>query len=158
MSDRRSRSAIVFLRSDRDRRSPFGLKIAGQSRSQKRYRDLFRFFLAMNLLQVKYFKNDTELKEWKFRKKNFCLHFCKWLWASLPMKLMKYTLSTVSKMIAIGDRKATITIAIGDFFSYGDWDRDRDLKFDQDRDRNRDHNFRDRGHALNWTACCQKFV
>ena len=62
------------------------------------------------------------------------------------MKLMKNTLLTVSKMIAIaiGDRKATIAIAIGNLFSNGD--RDRDLKFDQDRDR--DCNFRDRGHDL----------
>ena len=58
------------------------------------------------------------------------------------MKLMKNTLSTVSKMIAIGDRKATITI--GDLFSNGDRDRDRELKFDEDRDRN----FRDRTNAL----------
>ena len=52
------------------------------------------------------------------------------------MKLMKNTLSTVSKLIAItiGDRKATIEIPIGDLFSNGDRDRDR--------------NFRDRGHAL----------
>ena len=62
------------------------------------------------------------------------------------MKLMKNILSTVSKMIAIGDRKATI--AIGDLFSNCDRDRDRDLKFDKDRDRDRDCNFRDRGHAL----------
>ena len=57
------------------------------------------------------------------------------------MKLMKNTLFTVSKMIAIaiGDRKATIAIAIGDLFSNGD----RDLKFDQDWDRDCD-----RGHAL----------
>ena len=55
---------------------------------------------------------------------------------------MKNTLLTVSKMIAIGDRKATI--AIGDLFSNGDLD----LKIDQDRDRDRDLNFRDRGHAL----------
>ena len=63
---------------------------------------------------------------------------------------MKNTLSTVSKLIAIaiGDRKATIKIAIGDFFLNGDRDRDSDLKFDQDRDRDRDRNFRDRGHAL----------
>ena len=62
------------------------------------------------------------------------------------MKLMKNTLSTVSKLIAIaiGDRKATIEIAIGDLFSNGV----RDLKSDQDRDRDRDRNFRDRGHAL----------
>ena len=60
------------------------------------------------------------------------------------MKLMKNTLSTVSKLIAIGDRKATIEIAIGDLF----WNGDRDLKFDQDLDRDRDRNFRDRGHAL----------
>ena len=60
---------------------------------------------------------------------------------------MKNTLLTVSKIIAIGDRNATIaigdrnaTIAIGDLFSNGD------LKFDKDRDR--DRNFRDRGHAL----------
>ena len=46
---------------------------------------------------------------------------------------MKNELSTVSKMIAIGN-----------LFSNGDRDRDRDLKFDNDRDRN----FRDRGHAL----------
>ena len=54
------------------------------------------------------------------------------------MKLMKNTLSTVSKLIAIaiGDRKATI--AIGDLFSNGDRDRDR--------------NFRDRGHALTSNA------
>ena len=52
------------------------------------------------------------------------------------MKLVKNTLLTVSKMIviAIGDRKATITIAIGDLLSNGDRDRDR--------------NFRDRSHAL----------
>ena len=61
---------------------------------------------------------------------------------------MKNILSTVSKMIAIGDRKATIEIAIGDLFSNGDRDRDRDLRFDKDRDRDRDRNFRDRGHAL----------
>ena len=63
---------------------------------------------------------------------------------SLPMKLIKNILSTVSKMIAIaiGDRKATIEI--GDLFLNGD----RDLKFDQDLDRDRDRNFRDRGHAL----------
>ena len=48
--------------------------------------------------------------------------------------------------IAIGDRKATIEIAIGDLFWNGDRDRDRDLKFDKDRDR--DRNFRDRGYAL----------
>ena len=71
------------------------------------------------------------------------------------MKLMKNTFLSVSKMIAIGDRKATIAIAIGDIkativmatsdlFSIGDWDRDWDPKFDQDRN----HNFRDRGHAL----------
>ena len=61
------------------------------------------------------------------------------------MKLMKNTLLTVSKMIAIeiGDHKATIAIAIGDLFSNGD----RDLKFDQYRDR--DRYFRDRIHALN---------
>ena len=55
------------------------------------------------------------------------------------MKLIKNTLLTVSKMIAI---------AIGDIFSNDD--RDRDLKFDQDRvrDRDRDRNFRDRGHTL----------
>ena len=66
------------------------------------------------------------------------------------MKLVKNTLLTLSKMIAIaiGDRQATITIAIDDFFLNGDRDRDRDLKFDQDRDRDRDLNFRDRGHAL----------
>ena len=62
------------------------------------------------------------------------------------MKLMKNTLFTESKMIAIGNRKATIEIAIGDLFSNGDRDRDRDLKIDQDRDR--DRNYRDRGHAL----------
>ena len=62
------------------------------------------------------------------------------------MKLMKNILSTVSKMIAIGDRKATIEIAIGDLFSNGDRDRDRDLRFDKDQ--NRDRDFRDRGHAL----------
>ena len=39
--------------------------------------------------------------------------------------------------IAIGDRKATITIEIGDLFSNGDRDRDRDPKFDEDRDRDR---------------------
>ena len=66
------------------------------------------------------------------------------------MKLMNNTLLTVSKMIAIeiGNRKATIAIAIGDHFSNGDRDRDRGLKFDKDRHRDRDHNFRDRGHAL----------
>ena len=67
----------------------------------------------------------------------------------MPWKLMKNTSSTVSILIAIGDRKATIAIAMGDLFSNGDRDRDRDLKFDQDRDRNR--NFRDRGHALDLT-------
>ena len=61
------------------------------------------------------------------------------------MKLMKNTL-TVSKMIAIGDRKATIAIAIVDLFSYGD--RDRNLKFHEDRDRDRDRNFRDRANTL----------
>ena len=52
------------------------------------------------------------------------------------MKFMNNTLSTVSKMIAIaiGDRKATITI--DNLFSNGD------------RDRDRDRNFCDRGHAL----------
>ena len=60
------------------------------------------------------------------------------------MKLIKNTLSTV--LIAIGERKATITIAISDLFLNSD--RDRDLKFDQDRDRARDRNFRDRAHAL----------
>ena len=60
---------------------------------------------------------------------------------------MKNTSSTVSKLIAIGDRKATIAIEIGDLFSNGDQDRDRDHKFYQDRDR--DRNFSDRGHALN---------
>ena len=66
------------------------------------------------------------------------------------MKLMKNTLSIVSKLIAIAidDRKATIEIAIGDLFRNGDRDRDRDLKFDKDRDRDRDRNFRDRSHAL----------
>ena len=54
------------------------------------------------------------------------------------MKLVKNTLLTLSKMIAIaiGDRKATINIAICDL----------DLKFDKDRDR--DRNFCDRGHAV----------
>ena len=61
---------------------------------------------------------------------------------------MKNILLTVSRMIAIGDREATIEIAIGDLFSNGDRDRDRDLKCDKDRDRDRDRNFRDRGHAL----------
>ena len=42
-------------------------------------------------------------------------------------------------MIAIGDRKATIAIAIGDLFSNGD------LKFDKDRDWDRD-----RGHVLDY--------
>ena len=66
------------------------------------------------------------------------------------MKLMKNILSTVSKMIAIaiGDRKATIEIAIGDLFSNGDRDRDRDLKFDEDRDRDRDRIFRDWTNTL----------
>ena len=64
------------------------------------------------------------------------------------MKLMKNTLFTVSKMIAIGNRKATIEIAIGDLFSNGDRDRDRNLKFDEDRDRDRDRNFRDPTNAL----------
>ena len=68
------------------------------------------------------------------------------------MKLMKNTLSKVSKIIAIaiGDLKTTIAIGIGDLFSNGDRDRNRDLKFDQDRDRERerDRNFRDRVHAL----------
>ena len=47
----------------------------------------------------------------------------------LPIKLVKNTLLTVSKMIAITntDRKATIAIAIGDFFSDGDRDRDRNF-------------------------------
>ena len=53
------------------------------------------------------------------------------------MKLMKNTLLTVSKMIAMfGVPKATIAIEIGDLFSNGD------------RDRDCDRNFRDRGHAL----------
>ena len=67
------------------------------------------------------------------------------------MKLMKNTLSTVSKLIAIaiGNRKATI--AIGDLKSNGDRDRDRDPKFDEDRDRNRDRNFRE-GDCTNCTA------
>ena len=52
--------------------------------------------------------------------------------------------------IAIGDRKATIAIAIGDLFSDGDRDRDRDLKFDKDQDG--DRNFRDWGHALEITV------
>ena len=64
------------------------------------------------------------------------------------MKLVKNTFLTVSKSIAIGDRKATIDIAIGDLFSNGDRDGDRDLKFDKYRDRDRERNFRDRGHAL----------
>ena len=64
----------------------------------------------------------------------------------MPIKLLKNTLLTVSKTIAIGDCKAMI--AIGDLFSNGDQDRDRDLKFDQDRDRDRNRIFRDRGHAL----------
>ena len=44
------------------------------------------------------------------------------------MKLIKNTLSTVSKLIAIaiGDRKATI--AIGDLFRNGDRDRDRNFR------------------------------
>ena len=62
---------------------------------------------------------------------------------------MKNTLLTVSKMIAIGDRKSTI--AIGDLFSNGD--RDRDLKFDEDRDRDRDRNFRDRNKTLIMKGC-----
>ena len=49
------------------------------------------------------------------------------------MKVMKNTLSTVSKIIkiAIGDCKAMI--AIGDLFSNGDQDQDRDhdLKFEK---------------------------
>ena len=50
------------------------------------------------------------------------------------MKLVKNTLLTVSKIIviAIGDRKATIAIAIVDLFSNGD----------------RDRNFRDRANTL----------
>ena len=44
-------------------------------------------------------------------------------------------------MIAIGDRKATIAIEIGDLFSNGD----RDPKFYEDRDR--DRNFCDRTNA-----------
>ena len=36
--------------------------------------------------------------------------------------------------IAIGDRKATIEIAIGDLFSNDDRDRDRDHKLDEERD------------------------
>ena len=68
------------------------------------------------------------------------------------MKLKKNTLLTVSKIIAIaiGDRKATIAIVIGDLFSNGDRDRNRGLKFDKDRDRDRDRdrNCCDRGHAL----------
>ena len=62
------------------------------------------------------------------------------------MKLMKNTLSTVSKLIAIGDRKATITI--GDLFSNGDRNRDRDPKFDEDRDRDRNFRDLDRTNAL----------
>ena len=58
------------------------------------------------------------------------------------MKLMSNTLLTESKLIAIGDRKATIVMR--DLFWIGD--RDRSLKFDQDRDS--DRNFRDRDHAL----------
>ena len=47
----------------------------------------------------------------------------------------KYLLQVSKKIeIAIGDRKATIAIAIVDLFSNGDRDRGR--------------NFRDRGHAL----------
>ena len=46
------------------------------------------------------------------------------------MKLMKNTLSTEGKLIAIGDRKATIEIAIGDLFWNCNRDRERDLKFD----------------------------
>ena len=60
------------------------------------------------------------------------------------MKLMKNTFLSVSKMIAIGDRKGTIAMATSDLFSIGDRDRDWDPKFNQDRDRS----FRDRGHAL----------
>ena len=71
-------------------------------------------------------------------------HFCKWSWTSLPMNFMKNTLSTVTELIAINDRKPTI--AIGDLFWNGD--RDRDLKFGQDRDRDCDRNFRDLGHAF----------
>ena len=61
---------------------------------------------------------------------------------------MKNTLLTESKIIAIaiGDRKATIAIVIGDLFSNGDRDRNRGLKFDKDRDR--DRNCCDWGHAL----------
>ena len=50
--------------------------------------------------------------------------------------------------IKIGNRKATIAIAIGDHFSNGDRDRDCDLKFDKDQDQDRDRNFRDRTNAL----------
>ena len=64
------------------------------------------------------------------------------------MKLMKNTLLTISKMIAIGDHKATIEIAISDLFSNSDRDRDRDLKFEKDRDRDCDRNFCDRTNAL----------
>ena len=66
------------------------------------------------------------------------------------MKRVKISLLLVTKKIAkkIGDRKATIAIAIGDLFSNGDRDRDRDLKFDEDRDRDRDHSFRDRTNTL----------
>ena len=40
----------------------------------------------------------------KISKKSFWInkHFFKWSWTSLPMKLMKNTLLTVSKLIAIG--------------------------------------------------------
>ena len=69
----------------------------------------------------------------------------------------KYLLQVNKKIeIAIGDRKATIAIAIVDLFSNGDRDRDRDLKFHEDRDRDRDHNFRDRVNTL--AICCMKSI
>ena len=62
------------------------------------------------------------------------------------MKLIKNILSTVSKMIAIGN-----------LFSNGDRDRDRDLKFDEDLDRDRDRIFRDRTNTLLLnTSYCNK--
>ena len=89
------------------------------SPSQKRDLDPFSFFSATNLLQVKYFKNARASRMKFFFKKAFgCIKqpFFKLLWTSFSMKLMKNTLLTVSKMIAIaiGDRKATIAILIGD--------------------------------------------
>ena len=70
------------------------------------------------------------------------------------MKRVKISLLLVTKKIAkkIGDRKATIAIAIGNLFSNGDRDQDRYLKFDEDRDQDHDRIFRDRTNTLNANA------